>query len=149
MRAAIQLHSASTEQPPDFVDAHRRHWEDGNLLYDHDRWANAAYILGLSAECGLKAVMQTLGWMSLDASGKPEPEYRKHIRELWPIYSGLVRDRAGGRYEPTSEDPFDDWSHHNRYADRHHVCQEVVGRYREATKDVTRIMGLAIMDGKL
>ena len=25
----------------DFTDAHRRHWEDAELLHDHERWANA------------------------------------------------------------------------------------------------------------
>ena len=44
----------------DFADAHRRHWEDAELLHDHGRWANADQLYGFSAECGLKAVMRIL-----------------------------------------------------------------------------------------
>ena len=55
--------------PADFVDAHRRHWEDAELLFDHQRWANADQLYGLSAECGLKAVMQILG-MPVDDQGR-------------------------------------------------------------------------------
>ena len=45
----------------DFSDAHRRHWEDAELLHAYSRWANADQLYGFSAECGLKAVMQVLG----------------------------------------------------------------------------------------
>ena len=44
----------------DFHDAHLRHWQDAELLFRHDRWANADQLYGLSAECGLKAVMRLL-----------------------------------------------------------------------------------------
>lgn len=88
----------SAQQPADFVDAHRRHWEDGNLLYDHDRWANAAYLLGFSAECGLKAAMQVLEWMSVNAMGVPlESEHRKHIQEIWPLFADLASEQLGAR----------------------------------------------------
>jgi hypothetical protein len=56
--------------PADFADAHRRHWEDAELLFAHDRWANADQLYGFSAECGLKTVMQALG-MNTDAAGVP------------------------------------------------------------------------------
>lgn len=134
---------------PDFVDAHRRHWEDGNLLYDHYRQANAAHLFGLSAECGLKAVMQALKWMSLDAQGRPwERGHRKHIQDIWPLFSDLAHDRDGGRYRLTGR-PFDDWSHHDRYANRNHVDLEALRRYRKATEEVVHIINLATLDGKL
>lgn len=41
----------------DFFNAHQRHWKDAELLYKEKRWANADHLYGLSAECGLKAVM--------------------------------------------------------------------------------------------
>ena len=47
--------------PADFRDAHLRHWQDAELLFEHQRWANADQLYGLSAECGLKAVMRALG----------------------------------------------------------------------------------------
>lgn len=138
------------QQPADFVDAHRRHWEDANLLYDHDRWANAAYLLGFSAECGLKAAMQVLKWMPVDAVGTPRKgRHRQHIQAIWPLFAGLACDQAGARYGLASGNPFHDWSHHDRYANRGHVSPEVVRRYRDATRDVARIMRLATVDGIL
>ena len=57
--------------PADFHDAHRRHWQDAELLRKHGRWANADQLYGFSAECGLKAVMKALG-MAVDSMGVPE-----------------------------------------------------------------------------
>lgn len=61
--------------PVDFVDAHRRHWADAELLFDHERLGNADQLYGFSAECGLKAVMTGLG-MPLDPSGRPPASTR-------------------------------------------------------------------------
>ena len=47
--------------PSDFTDAHCRHWDDAELLFKLQRWANADQLYGFSAECGLKAVMTFLG----------------------------------------------------------------------------------------
>lgn len=68
--------------PADFLDAHRRHWCDAELLFNDSRWANADQMYGFSAECGLKAVMKGLG-MQVDPVGIPVDErYRKHVQEL-------------------------------------------------------------------
>lgn len=138
-----------TTHPSDFVDAHQRHWEDGNLLRDHARWANAAYLLGFSAECGLKAVMRAAGWMAVDAEGMPERQYRKHVQHLWPVFEGLARNREGARYVLCAGNPFHDWSHHNRYADGSHASEGNVDRYREAAHEVVRIVQLVLTDGTL
>lgn len=93
--------------------------------------------------------MQALKWMSLDLKGKPrERGHRKHIQDIWPLFSDLARDKDGGRYG-LGGSPFDDWSHHDRYANRNHVGPEAVSRYRKATEEVARIMDLATLDGKL
>ena len=69
-------------RPADFADAHRRHLEDAELLFDRERWAKADHLYGLSAECGLKAVMRSLG-MPVDAVGMPrEREHRQHMPDL-------------------------------------------------------------------
>lgn len=141
---------SGAEQPADFIVAHRRHREDGNLLCDHDRLANAAYLFGFSAECGLKAVMQALEWMPSDAMGVPlHRKHRQHIQAIWPLYADLARDRSGARYRLAPGNPFHDWSHHHRYADGEHVSSEAVGRYRDATKAVAHILDLARVDGNL
>ena len=72
--------------PADFVDAHRRHWEDGELLFLNDRWASADQMYGFCAECGLKAIMMRSG-MEVDERGGPEEEqYRKHVQDLWSVF---------------------------------------------------------------
>lgn len=49
-------------RPAHFVDAHRRHWDDAELLLGNARWANADQMYGFSAECGLKAVDAAVSW---------------------------------------------------------------------------------------
>lgn len=51
----------------DFLDAHRRHWEDAELLHEHARWANANQLYGIAAECGMKRLMLVFG-MPLDSN---------------------------------------------------------------------------------
>ena len=120
--------------PADFADACRRHWEDAELLFAKNRWANADQLYGLSAECGLKAAMQTLE-MDVDTIGRPQaPEYRKHVQELWPTFYIFAEKRGGSRYLrllPRNR-PFADWSHHDRYAHRCHFHKTVVEPHRKA-----------------
>ena len=37
----MDLSRREMPHPADFVDAHHRHWADAELLFEHDRWANA------------------------------------------------------------------------------------------------------------
>ena len=84
--------------PADFADAHRRHWEDAELLLAHDRWANADQLYGFSAECGLKAVMRALG-MPVDSAGTPQKAaHRKHVQELWPVFQTFAAGHGGRWY---------------------------------------------------
>lgn len=112
--------------PADFFDAHRRHWEDAELLLEHHRWANSDQLYGFSAECGLKAVMKSWG-MPVDETGTPsEKQYRKHVQDLWGKFATFARNKEENRtldLLPTDE-PFSDWSHLDRYAHR--------GPFREA-----------------
>ena len=133
----------------DFADAHRRHWEDAELLLAHARWANADQLYGYSAECGLKMVMAWLD-MPVDSRGVPkEDEHRVHVQELWPEFRAFARAREGARYldllPPNT--PFADWSHHDRYAHRRHVGDEDAKRHREAANEVRSLVDLALEDG--
>ncbi|MGI6300526.1 MAG: hypothetical protein ACOX52_05630 [Verrucomicrobiota bacterium] len=56
----------------DFLDAHHRHWEDAELLKKRGRWANADHLYGLSAECGLKRLMQAFGMEIDPGTGGPD-----------------------------------------------------------------------------
>ena len=63
--------------PEDYVSAHYRHWTDAELLFQNSCWANADQLYGLSAECGVKALMPSLNM----------PVAKKHLDEIWPDFA--------------------------------------------------------------
>lgn len=129
----------------DFADAHRRHWEDAESLFDCGHWANADHLYGLSAECGLKAVMRALG-MQVDDEGAPiDKEHRKHIDKLWLIYMDFAKRRSRWRYL-LDEEPFNDWSIHDRYANRSHFTQPNVEPHRAAACRICNMVDRANTD---
>ncbi len=68
----------------DFLDAHQRHWDDAERLFNAKRWANADHLYGLTAECGIKRLMLAFG-MPFDA-GRNAPakhEDRAHAHAIW------------------------------------------------------------------
>ena len=137
--------------PADFADAHRRHWEDAELLLSHDRWANADQLYGFSAECGLKAVMRALG-MQIDPDGRPEvAEHRKHVQDLWPIFRTFAAGRNGEWYllQLPCGEPFRDWSHHDRYASRDRYSKPAIVPHQEAARAVCHMLQRATLDGRL
>ena len=133
-----------------FTDAHRRHWEDAELLFAHARWANADQLYGYSAECGLKLVMESLG-MAVDDTGAPAGrQHRVHVQELWPEFIAFAGSRReGARYLALlpSGEPFKDWSHHDRYAHQMHFDEQHAQRHRQAANEVRRVAELAFEDG--
>ena len=137
-------------RPADFVDAHHRHWEDAELLFQNARWASADQMYGFSAECGLKAVMKALG-MPVDATGAPaEREHRRHAQDLWPVFRTFVQGLGGARYSGRlpKNNPFRDWSHHDRYAHRGHWEEASLERHRDAARGVLNMVQFARQDGR-
>ncbi len=135
----------------DFADAHLRHWEDAELLFEQGRWANADQLFGFSAECGLKRVMQALG-MPVGETGMPaESEHRKHVQDLWSTFEDFAKDRGGARYLGLlpGGTPFADWSHHDRYANRRHFQGANVMVHREAARGIGQMMGAVAQDDSL
>ena len=135
--------------PIDFVDAHYRHWRDGEELYHQRRWANADQLYGFSAECGLKAVMKGMG-MSVRPDGRPgDSKHAKHVQDLWPVFMTFAQNRNGARYVnmlPPSN-PFSMWSHHNRYANSRHFSQASVSPHRAGASRVCGMVDNAKQDG--
>ncbi len=73
----------------DFDAAHCRHWDDAEFLFDNERTPNADHLYGVSAECGLKAVMGALG-MEVDARGDPSSkDHKLHVDKLWAAFRTL------------------------------------------------------------
>lgn len=123
--------------PADFPDAHLRHWQDAELLRDAGRWANADQLYGFSAECGLKAVMVAHG-MPVDDMGMPTERHRKHIQALWSVFRAFVSGRriASVLHRLPESNPFQAWSHHNRYANGSEFDRETVVPHREGARQV-------------
>ncbi len=136
--------------PEDYLDAHRRHWEDAETLYGLQRWANADHLYGLSAECGLKAVMVALG-LPTDTRGRLEKPYRKHIDELWEEFLSCAQGRSAARYVTLLPDanPFQDWRANQRYVHRKYFTREHVDRHRSGLESIRQVVHEAEMDGKL
>lgn len=124
--------------PADFTDAHRRHWDDAELLFANSRWPNADQLYGFSVECALKAVMLALGMPVHPTTGSPvQRAHRKHVQELWPAFmtfATFAKGRQGGRYLSLlpSSSPFANWSHHDRYAHRGNFLKTAVEQHRVA-----------------
>ena len=137
--------------PANFADAHRRHWENAELIFEHDRWGNAGQLYGLSAECGLKAVMGALG-MAVRPDGSPEErENRRHFPDLWSVFRTFVEGRGGEWYLarlPVGE-PFGNWSIHDRYAATRHFSRPIAAAHQSAAGAVRLLIQRAILDGRL
>ena len=137
--------------PADFVDAHHRHRADAKLLFEHDRWANADHLYGLSVECGLKGVMQACGMPVEGATGMPTQEYREHLPKIWPIFQNFVEAREYAQYldQLVSGEPFADWSVHDRYAHGGYCKQKDVETHRNAADAVGAVVESARQNGLL
>lgn len=137
--------------PANFRDAHRRHWNDAELLFKSNRWPNADQMYGLSAECGLKALMRR-SRMPVVRFGVPKSsKHKKHVNELWPEFFAFVRGRIGGRYLhliPVGN-PFTNWSIGDRYAHSHHFRKSAVEPHRKAARRVYSMINTAKKDGVL
>ena len=126
----------------DFLAAHRRHWDDAGFLFANGRWPNADHLYGVSAECGLKTIIESFGIPITRDS-----VYRSHVNELWPEFRTLVQNRNEMQYVMT-DDPFSDWSISDRYTDGGHIDRTTAIRHREAAALVrTKLEGTAA-DGK-
>lgn len=125
--------------PADFPNAHVRHWRDAEYLFLAGRWANADQLYGLSAECGLKAVMVADG-LPVDALGSPrDGNYRQHVDTLWDTFRAFVQGRRTGNllhHHLPQSNPFKSWRVANRYADDVHFDQTTVASHRTAARRV-------------
>ena len=130
----------------DFANAHVRHWRDAELLFRAGCWANADQLYGLSAECGLKAVMVADG-LSIDTDGSPRNrKYMKHVDTLWDIFCAFVQGRPTGRllHHLPQPNPFASWSLGNRYASDVHFNEQTVDPHRRAARRVCNFCSLRL-----
>jgi len=131
--------------PEDYLDAHDRHWEDAELLFQEGRLANADHLYGLSAECGLKAL-----WLRITRLTSLPRRQRVHINHFWDDFVRLSRNQRssqmlGGRLPP--QNPFSNWSVNQRYASRQHFDQRLMEAHRRGAERVRNLVQNARQGG--
>jgi hypothetical protein len=133
----------------DYIDAHERHWNDAELLFTGQRWANADHLYGMAAECGLKRLMQAFD-MPFD-TGKDRPAKGSdcsHADGVWARYesyrSGHIR---GAGYILPTNNPFADWNISQRYAHQNHFNQVRTMAHQTGASQVCQLIKKAILEG--
>lgn len=134
----------------DFLDAHERHWEDAERLWQAQRWANADHLYGIAAECGLKRLMMVFG-MSVDSGGSPvDKKDWKHANHIWERFESYRCGHAQGTgYALPPGNPFSEWDVAERYAHQSNFDQGWVEKHREGAKAVHHLIDQAPRDGLL
>lgn len=102
----------------DFLDAHKRHWDDAERLFAKGRYANAGHLYGIAAECGLKRLMVRFGMMVNPTTGSPTArEDRSHVNRVWDRFESYRSGKLEGvDYGLPIPNPFDNWDVSDRYA---------------------------------
>lgn len=136
--------------PVDFRDAAERHWIDAGFLFAKNRMANTDHLLGMAAECALKAIMLALG-MGLRADGNPEEsQHRVHINLLWDEFVSFAEGRGGARYSELlhgTPNPFHAWDVSQRYHHQSLFSRGEVEQHQSAAQKTMLIMQKAFYDG--
>lgn len=127
---------------PDYLDAMDRHWLDAEILFKQQPQglANADQLYGLSAECGLKALMLKLG-MKLKDNRPEKKKDQKHADAIWWRYETYRQGRmpATLALDPKNN-PFSDWSIHHRYASRSCFQDKEVKDHQKGAEQVKKLV---------
>lgn len=125
----------------DFLDAHERHLDDAERLFEAGRLANADHLYGMASECGLKRLMVAFGMAVDPATGSPSNggQDKKHINLIWMRFESYRSSHPQGTGYPLhSPNPFSDWTAEQRYA--HH------GNFDAARVDPHRVGAHVVRD---
>ena len=131
----------------DFLDVSKRHYTDAVLLQASARLPNAAQLFGISAECGVKALIEKI-------LNQPLPKkFYKHANvlvNLLPAFLVLTNGRQEAKYlaQIGMFKKFDTWDIQDRYRSEtkipltKHMADWVV-----ASKEVQDVLTQAYLDG--
>lgn len=134
----------------DFLDAHDRHWEDAERLFQALRWANADHLYGLAAECGLKRLMMVFGMPHDTDKGPEESRDRVHANGIWARFESYrCGHHRGIAYTLPMPNPFQNWDASQRYAHQSSFDEKLVQSHKEGAQAVCRLIKKAKQDGVL
>lgn len=133
----------------DFLDAHQRHWDDAEILFQAQRLANADHLYGVSAECGLKKLMIVFGMKVDSATGSPmNGKDLKHANNLWTRFESYRSGHAFGvNYLLPSVSSFNDWDISQRYAHQSSFDQPRVQSHQSGAQIVCALIKKAKLEG--
>lgn len=143
----------------DFPLAAKRHWRDAILLEANGRTGNAGQLYGLSAECGVKALLVALGYPTEPdgslANPPPAgtPKVSLHIHQLvskMGVIQGEINGRDGAKYTAMFPNitKFSNWSIDHRYFTDIAIPNSLPA-WRLAAGEVMRMLDTASLDGVL
>ena len=126
----------------DFFNAHERHWDDAEFLYQKQRWANADHLYGLSAECGLKWLMEKFQNASIASSQK------KHVNHAWVLYETCRNGHGiGAQFVLPQQNPFQNWDISDRYADQKLFSEAITNSHKSGAKLIVDLVQKAFLEG--
>lgn len=138
----------------DYSGASKRHYSDATLLQGNRCDSNAGHLFGISAECGIKALLVGLGYPTQpngDMVFSHTPDLRGHIDHLHRIFNQLltfINGRSGGKYlsmVPNAGN-FSDWRvDHRYYADT--AIPASLSKWESAAREVQSMIQSAQLDG--
>lgn len=143
------LNSEQTPLKTDFLDAHMRHWDDAELLFNETRWANADHLYGLAVECGLKRLMIAFGMIIDPATGSPQSrDDRVHANHVWARYESYRSGYHDGiNYPLPAANPFQNWDISQRYAHQSGFTRVVAECHRSGARSIHDLITKAILEG--
>lgn len=132
----------------DFLDAHHRHWQDAEQLFQSKRWANSDHLFGMAAECGLKCLMLAFGMPFDTVKDRPANEAdRKHADGIWARFESYRSGHAQGAGYMLLADPFADWHVAQRYAHQSKFDQARANGHRVGADVVNQLVRQAQREG--
>lgn len=135
----------------DFLDAHRRHWDDAQYLYRDRRWANADHLYGMAAECGLKLLMLKFGMPYDGTKGRPsKKDDRVHADGVWARFESYRQGHVlGTGYALSTVNPFANWEVADRYVHQSNFVQARVQDHQIGAQQVCDLIAKAQREGLL
>jgi hypothetical protein len=147
-----------------FSASAKRHFDDALFLEKDSRIANAGQLYGFCAECGIKALLISLGYPT-DADGSPidrkehkkqdpqVPYIREHINKLIEIKNEIdtyASGRSGAKYLALipNIDSFSDWLVEHRYYAQHQIPLSLPA-WKSSSTEMMKMMDVAFIDGVL
>ena len=133
----------------DFFDAHERHNQDADLLFNSQRWANADHLYGMAAECGLKRIMQALGMpLNPTTSSPAQRDDWVHADGAWARFESYRSGHhQGAGYVLLTSSPFNDWRVSQRYAHRSNFAAARAQAHQAGANQVMGLIKKAQLEG--